>query len=266
MRRITDLLAVSCLRGTVLVAVFVAACGKPAPKQPPTDSGLAAASASQERGAVTRTSNESFRQVSKIPQMIACGPAHGTTCFVDSTRARDECCTGDVIADWILVVARSDSLEFFVGPGSGARRADAGITMQQIGRGRAFQEHDINTASYLRYRFPEPGAYTLHVGVPPRGSDTTAYELRVRQTGHDPATDSLRGAPLVFLDADSTARLAIVPDRRTAAARGDLSAFEVRAGWYRLLAPGLDSVFVCRLPCGDLRSVPLSARERSLRF
>ena len=244
---------------TTLVAI------KPSAEQPRADSALAAASESQEHGAVTHTSNASFRQVEHIPELIACDPAQRTSCFADRTLRQDECCTGDVVADWILVTPRSDSLQLFVGPGSGLRRDDASITMQQIGRGRAFQEHDVNTASYLRYRFPEAGAYTLHVGVRPgyADGDTVAYELRVRQAANGGA---LKGAPLVFLDADSLARLAIVPNRAAAAAPDGLAAFEVRPGWYRVLAPGLDSVFACRLPCTSVQAVAAGTSEQHVRF
>jgi hypothetical protein len=198
-----------------------------------------------------------LRQVDSIPQLIGCGASERSVCVPDTTRAPDDCCTGNAVGDWILVMERSDSLEFFIGPGSGVRRPDASITMQQIGRRRTFQEHDVNTASYLRYRFPEAGAYTLDVGVPIVASDTVPYELRVRQTNSAFDAHMLRGFPLVFLDADSNARLAILPKRPDGA---DPSAFTVRPGWYRLIAPGLDSVFACRIPCTRVEAIALAGR------
>lgn len=215
------------------------------------------------RGPASSSAEPRLRQVDAIPQLIACGADDRTVCVADTTRAPDECCTGDAVADWILVMNRSDSLEFFVGPGSGVRRPDASITMQQIGRGRAFQEHDVNTASYLRYRFPEAGAYTLDVGVPSGANDTVAYELRIRQTTPLFDANLLRGFPLVFLDADSSARVAMLPRRPDGS---DLSAFQVRPGWYRLIAPGLDSVFACRFPCTRVEAIALGARVSRLRL
>ena len=215
------------------------------------------------RGTASPSANPQLRQVDAIPQLIGCGAQERSVCVLDTTRSPDECCTGDAVAEWILVMDRSDSLEFFTGPGAGVRRPDASITMQQIGRGRAFQEHDVNTASYLRYRFPEAGAYTLNVGVASGASDTVQYELRIRQTG--PAFDAnmLRGFPLLLLDADSSVLLAVLPKRLKA---GDLSPFQVRPGLYRLIAPGLDSVFACRLPCTRVEAIPLATRASRVKL
>jgi hypothetical protein len=114
----------------------------------------------------------------------------------------------------------------------------------------------------LRYRFPEAGAYTLDVGVPEEASDSVPYELRVRQTGPVFDATMFRGFPLVFLDADSSARLAVLPQRSVR----DLSAYQVRPGWYRLIAPGLDSVFACRFPCAQVEPIPLTTRASRVKL
>ena len=252
------------LQTLVSIVALCSACASPEPESRAdrghSDLKLGTGAVQEQSTATAASSDPYFRQVSTIPQLIQCGASEHTLCLADTTRAPDECCTGDAVADWILVMDQSDSLEFFVGPGSGVRRPDASITMQQIGGQRHFQEHDLNTASYLRYRFPEVGAYTLSVGVPMGASDTVAYELRIRQMPSAFATNPLRGAPLVFLEADSAARLAVLPNRPSGANAAALSAFRVRAGWYRVLAPGLDSVFACRLPCTTVQSLPLAAR------
>jgi hypothetical protein len=228
------------------------------------DTGLSSAYAIQERAVVAGTTNESLRQVSQLPRVPACSQSD-IRCFIDTASATVECCTGDLFANWILVLDRADSLELFVGPSTGTRRPDASITMSQVGRRRTFQEHDVNTASYLRYRFPDAGAYALSIGVDPGSHDSVVYDLRIRQFDAPVARRLTSTVAMIDVRADSTAQIAILP-RRALAASSHVPSFVVRTGKYKVLAPGLDSVFLCRLPCTFLRALPLVAGRTLVDF
>jgi hypothetical protein len=109
------------------------------------------------------------------------------------------------------------------------------------------QEHDVNSASYLRLRVPETAPYRLTVDLDVNliGDPVVVpYELRV----HTMPARRIGVTPLLRIVGDKhlKARIrAIAP--RMPEPRG--AGVTVSSGVYRLLAPGIDSVEVCRIPC-----------------
>jgi hypothetical protein len=179
----------------------------------------------------------------------------GTVCFNDRTREySNECCASSSTAQWLILVAGGDSLEFYgLSPDF-----HAFLTLDQP-RHRSWQEHLPGlTAPFLRLRIPAAGAYTLTVDLDPLDSGIgLPYELRIRSVGRS-ALDS--SSPLLRIVGDSTTRVEVWPH---GANRRPLSTthFEVRPGSYRVYAPGVDSLDVCRLPCRTVRVVGLSASQ-----
>lgn len=204
----------------------------------------------------TFTNTRGIRQVTRIPLPPACNIATRVYCFRDTTRAMGECCSGEAISTWLVVLDSPDSLEFYVVPGAGISRREATIVLYGVGPIAPFQEHDINTAPYLRYQFPEAGTYTLEAGIGVGASgDTIPYHLRVRDDTRRP--QRVLAAPLIHLPGDSTVTYFVRRSRLESAQTQADSHFLARAGWHRILAPGADSVFACSSPCERIEAFGL---------
>lgn len=197
-----------------------------------------------------------IRQVTRIPIPPSCNVTTRVYCFRDTTRAMGECCSGQAISTWLVVLDSPDSLEFYVVPGSGISRRQSSIVLYGVGPIAPFQEHDINTAPYLRYQFPGAGTYTLEAGIDVGATgDTIPYHLRVRDDPRRPPRALV--APLIHLPGDSTVTYILRRSRLGSAPTHADSRFLVRAGWHRVLAPGADSVFACSSPCERIEAFSL---------
>jgi hypothetical protein len=180
-----------------------------------------------------------------------CHSGTGIVCFVDKTRHySNECCASSSTSQWLILPAAGDSLEFYAeSPG-----VHAFLTLDQPGH-RSWQEHlPGRTAPFLRLRIPAAGAYTLTVDLDPLDSAIgIPYELRVRSvSGKAPE----HHAPLLQIVASANARLEVRPHRPHSGAAAS-GFFDVRPGWYRVYAAGIDSLDVCRVPCRTAQVVAL---------
>jgi hypothetical protein len=131
------------------------------------------------------------------------------------------------------------------------------INMMKPRRRQQWQEHVVNTASFLRHRFQEPGAYVLTVDLagmyPAVGMP---YELRVRPVA---SAHRVTASPLrLQLPGRENVWYVVRPRGANVSAGGAVSDFTVRAGVYRVLAPGVDSIEICRQPCRESLLVALT--------
>ena len=186
------------------------------------------------------------RQNATRPQVPACDAAKAVVCLVDSTRTLStECCMDVSTSQWLILSQAGDSIELFA-----VGKVDPYVTLYKE-RG-AWQEHDINSASYLRLRVPETAPYRLTVDLDVNliGDPTVVpYELRV----HTMPARRIGATPLLRIVGDKHLKVrvrAIAP--RMPEPRG--AGVSVSPGVYRLLAPGIDSVEVCRIPCKTPRT------------
>jgi hypothetical protein len=211
------------------------------------------------KSAQTFANIRTVRQVLRIPLAPECGADTRVQCFADTTRVAEECCGGGSVSDWLLLLDTQDSLEFFVVPGNGIRRRNASFALVPVGTIAPFQEHDINTAPYLRYQFPGAGTYTLSATIGANGEQLVIpFELRVR----DDVRRSPRRLATVHIDlpGDSTTNYFVRRSRNQSTSRAVDSVFMARAGRYRVLAPGADSIFVCTRDCESVRAISVSGR------
>lgn len=146
-------------------------------------------------------------------------------------------------------------------PATPRRAIEARAALRGGDRGRAAPPG--LTAPFIRQRFQEPRAYVVNVDL--SAADpvvATSYELRIR-----PAIVNGRVEP-------SPLRLELPGDERTwfvvrpVGARGRSAGspvdYSVRAGVYRVLADGFDSLEVCRKPCS--RSIMVSLGQSRARI
>jgi hypothetical protein len=189
-----------------------------------------------------------------------CRSGPGVVCFIDSTRHySNECCASSSTAQWLILPAAGDSLEFYAESPS----LHAFLTLDQP-RHRSWQEHLPGlTAPFLRLRIPASGAYTLTVDLDPLDSAIgLPYELRVRMVA---GKGLARGAPLLNIVGSPKTRLEVWPHGLNRAASA-ASAFDIRPGPYRVYAPGIDSLDICRVPCRTPQVIGLSgSRARTVR-
>jgi len=191
--------------------------------------------------------------------MPACDVANGVVCLADSTRVySDECCMDLSASEWIVLAQAGDSLELFAIGG-----VPAILTLYNK---RAWQEHDVhnNSASYLRLRIPETASYRLTVDLDVNLINATIdvpYTLRV----HTIPTRRIGAVPLLRIVGDKRLKVAV----RAIAPRGmeqRNGGVPVSPGVYRLLAPGIDSIEVCRIPCKTPRTFSVAgASSRTIR-
>ena len=203
--------------------------------------------------------------IREVAKPVAAPPcAAGILCIKDSTRVlATECCDASSYADWLLFPAPGDSLELFViAPTS--RGISPSLTLAKPARRQFWQEHLPGlTAPFLRQRFREPGAYVANVDLSaPDPVVGTAYELRVRPAV---ASENLRLSPLrLHLAGGESVFYVVRPYRGTAGSTASAADYSVRAGVYRILAGGFDSLEVCRKPC--THSIVVSLRADSARI
>jgi hypothetical protein len=182
------------------------------------------------------------------PAMPACDVAKGVVCLADSTRVySDECCMDLSVSEWIVLARAGDSLELFAS-------AHVPAVVDLNNKRQAWQEHDVNknSASYLRLRIPETGSYRLTVDLDVNlinAQIDVPYELRV----HTIPVRKIGAAPFLRIVGDKRLKARI----RAIAPRGLESQSDgvpISPGVYRLLAPGIDSIEVCRIPCKTPRA------------
>src|SRR4051812_5611302 len=178
-------------------------------------------------------------------------------CLRDSTRTLShECCDSSASSDWLVLPAPGDSVEFFAVLPESTQVAPY-VTMMRPRRRQQWQEHVINTASFLRHRFQEAGTYVLTVDL--AGMEPAVgmpYELRVRSVA---SAHAVTASPLrLQLAGGENVWYVVRPRGADASAGGAISDFMVRAGTYRVLAPGVDSIEICRQPCRSSSVVALT--------
>jgi hypothetical protein len=162
-------------------------------------------------------------------------------------------------SQWLILPEVGDSLEFF----ALSPTTHTFLTLYQAGRA-SWQEHLPGlTAPFLRKRFTEAGVYVLEIDLDPIDPGVgLPYQLRVHFLTRDaPASVT----PLLELVADSADWIRVRPTG-VGHAPSPSATYTVRPGTYRVYAPGIDSLEVCRMPCDKSQVIGLvSGRKQTIR-
>jgi hypothetical protein len=182
----------------------------------------------------------------------SCSAAGRVVCLTDSTRHySNECCMSSSSSQWLILPQAGDSLEFF----ALSPTTHTFLTLYQPGR-RSWQESLPGlTAPFLRKRFTEAGVYVLTVDLDPLDSAIgLPYQLRVRSVAKGPLSSV---TPLLEFVADSSSWIRVRPTA-VGNATSSSATYVVRPGIYRVYAPGIDSLEVCRMPCDKSQVIRLA--------
>ena len=205
----------------------------------------------------TATAQRGHSEVREVARPIPIPPCSGgTLCLMDSTRlVDDECCDISAYSEWLLLPPLGDSIELYA-----VTPQDLGatpfVTLRQPGRHRSWQEHLPGlSAPFLRQRFRELGSYVVRIDLSAvEPSAGMPYELRVRTIG---SKSVLKSAP-IRLHLVGGQNVSFIVRPHGGGVVGEPSDYTVPAGVYRVLAPGTDSVDVCRKPCRRTTVVSLA--------